>query len=50
MAGVPLPDGRIDHADVRIGDSQQPWGDRTCGFHDPLDNRWWVATHLRDFS
>ena len=87
-------DGRIDHADVRIGDSlvmlseaseayparpcvhfvyvddvdasyraalaagarsileptEQPWGDRTCGFHDPLDNRWWVATHLRDFS
>jgi uncharacterized glyoxalase superfamily protein PhnB len=30
--------------------TEQPWGDRTCGFHDPLDNRWWVATHLRDFS
>ena len=87
------PDGRIDHGDVRIGDSlvmlseaseayparpcvhfvyvqdvdatyraalaagatsilaptEQSWGDRTCGFVDPFDNRWWVATHLRDF-
>jgi PhnB protein len=83
------PDGRIDHGDVRIGDSlvmlseasarwparpcvhlvyvedvdatyraalaagatavlsptDQPWGDRVGGFHDPFDNRWWVATH-----
>lgn len=82
-------DGRIEHAEVRIGDSivmlsqaderypprpsvlftyvddvdathraavaagatsivspaDQPWGDRVGGFHDPLDNRWWVATH-----
>ena len=88
------PDGRVDHADVRIGDSlvmvseasdryparpcvhfayvddvdathraalaagavsilapaEQPWGDRVGGFVDPFDNRWWVATHLRDFS
>ena len=88
------PDGRIDHGDVRIGDSlvmlseaseqyparpcvhfvyvpdvdatyrtalaagatsileptEQSWGDRVCGFVDPLDNRWWVATHLREFS
>jgi len=88
------PDGRIGHADVRIGDSlvmvsdageafparpcvlfvyvddvdsthraalvagatsilepsDQPWGDRVGGFHDPFDNRWWVATHLREFS
>jgi PhnB protein len=60
------PDGRIDHADVRIGDSlvmlsaagatsileptEQSWGDRTCGFVDPSDNRWWVATHQREFS
>ena len=88
------PDGRIDHADVRIGDSlvmlseaskqfparpcvhfvyvpdvdvtnraalaagatsilepaKQSWGDRVCGFVDPFDNRWWVATHLREFS
>jgi PhnB protein len=88
------PDGRIDHADVRIGDSlvmlseaseqyparpcvhftyvpdvdatyraalaagatsileptEQSWGDRTCGFVDPFDNRWWVATHQREFS
>jgi PhnB protein len=60
------PDGRIDHADVRIGDSlvmlsaagatsileptEQSWGDRTCGFVDSFDNRWWVATRLREFS
>lgn len=87
-------DGRIGHADVRIGDSlvmisdssdayparptvlfayvddvdvtfrealaagaraivepaEQPWGDRVGGFNDPFDNRWWVATHLREFS
>jgi PhnB protein len=23
-----------------------PWGDRVAGFHDPCDNRWWVATCL----
>ena len=87
------PDGRIDHGDVRIGDSlvmlseaseayparpsvhfvyvpdvdatyraalaagatsileptEQRWGDRVCGFVDPFHNRWWVATHLREF-
>ena len=21
-----------------------PWGDRVAGFHDPADNRWWIAT------
>jgi PhnB protein len=26
--------------------SEQPWGDRVGGFHDPFDNRWWVGTHL----
>jgi PhnB protein len=25
-----------------------PWGDRVAGFHDPADNRWWVATCVRD--
>jgi hypothetical protein len=30
--------------------TEQSWGDRTCGFVDPFDNRWWVATHLRGFS
>jgi PhnB protein len=25
-----------------------PWGDRAAGFHDPADNRWWVATCVRD--
>ena len=24
----------------------QPWGDRVAGFHDPFDNRWWVATRI----
>jgi PhnB protein len=28
--------------------SEQLWGDRVGGFHDPFDNRWWVATHVRD--
>jgi uncharacterized glyoxalase superfamily protein PhnB len=26
--------------------TDQPWGDRVGGFHDPFDNRWWVATRL----
>jgi PhnB protein len=87
-------DGRINHTDVRIGDSivmlseasaeyparscvhyayvddvdatfrtalragatpimkpcDQPYGDRVAGFYDPFGNRWWVATHIRDFS
>jgi uncharacterized glyoxalase superfamily protein PhnB len=87
-------DGRVDHADVLIGDSlvmvssssetyparpsvylayvddvdvvyrtaleagatsivepaDQSWGDRTGGIVDPFDNRWWIATHLREFS
>jgi PhnB protein len=30
--------------------SEQAWSDRVGGFHDPFDNRWWVATHLRDFK
>ena len=25
-----------------------PWADRVAGFHDPADNRWWVATCLED--
>jgi PhnB protein len=31
-----------------VNPSEQPWGDRVGGFHDPFDNRWWVATHLKD--
>lgn len=27
--------------------TEQPWGDRVGGFHDPFDNRWWVATRTR---
>jgi PhnB protein len=30
--------------------TEQSWGDRVCGFVDSFDNRWWVATHLREFS
>ncbi len=29
---------------------EQPWGDRVGGVMDPFDNRWWIATHLREFS
>jgi PhnB protein len=25
--------------------TDQPWGDRVGGFHDPFGNRWWVARH-----
>ena len=31
-----------------VDPSEQPWGDRVGGFHDPFDNRWWVASHVRD--
>src|SRR5215471_12561837 len=85
-------DGRIDHAEVQLGNSvlmlsdassdhparpsvnfvyigdvdrvyeravaagatnlrapqDWPWGDRVAGFHDPADNRWWVATCVED--
>jgi hypothetical protein len=30
-----------------MGAAALPDGD---AFVDPFDNRWWVATHLRDFS
>jgi len=30
--------------------TERSWGDRVCGFVDPFDNRWRVATHLREFS
>ena len=33
-----------------LAPSEQSWGDRVGGFHDPFGNRWWVATHLRDFG
>ena len=32
-----------------IEPTDQPWGDRVSGFNDPWNNRWWVATHLREF-
>jgi uncharacterized glyoxalase superfamily protein PhnB len=37
-------------ASAIIEPAEQPWGDRVGGFNDPFDNRWWVATHLRDFT
>jgi PhnB protein len=27
----------------------QPWGDRVGGIVDSFENRWWIATHQRDF-
>jgi hypothetical protein len=30
-------------AEPIVEPSQQPWGDRVGGFHDPSKNRWWVA-------
>jgi PhnB protein len=30
--------------------TDQPYGDRCCGFLDAFDNRWWVATHQREFT
>jgi PhnB protein len=26
--------------------TEQPWGDRVGGFHDPFGNRWWIATRV----
>ena len=37
-------------ASALIEPAEQPWGDRVGGFHDPFDNRWWVATHVKDFT
>ena len=31
-------------AEAILEPSEQPWGDRVGGFHDPFANRWWVAT------
>ena len=30
--------------------ADQPWGDRVGGIIDSFDNRWWIATHQRDFT
>lgn len=52
MNDVDLTFGKALRAGARpiLEPSDQPYGDRVAGFHDPVDNRWWVATHLRDFS
>ena len=30
--------------------SDQPWGDRVGGIIDSFQNRWWIATHQREFT
>jgi PhnB protein len=30
--------------------ADQTWGDRVAGIFDPFDNRWWIGTHLHDFT
>jgi PhnB protein len=30
--------------------TDQSWGDRVSGVTDHFDNRWWIATHIRDFT
>lgn len=33
-----------------LAPTMQPWGDRAAGFHDPFDNRWWVATRVQQVT
>jgi uncharacterized glyoxalase superfamily protein PhnB len=37
-------------AESILAPTDQPYGDRVGGVHDPSGNRWWIATHVRDFS
>jgi uncharacterized glyoxalase superfamily protein PhnB len=30
--------------------SDQFYGDRTAGVHDPFGNEWWIGTHIEDLS
>ncbi|MDE3168998.1 MAG: VOC family protein [Acidobacteriota bacterium] len=30
--------------------TDQPYGDRSAGVHDPFGNRWFIATHVRDVA
>ena len=30
--------------------TDQPWGDRVSGVTDHFGNRWWIATHNREFT
>jgi hypothetical protein len=48
--GRHLPCCASGRSDLDPGADRAVLGDRTCGFVDPFDNRWWVATHLREFS
>ncbi len=51
------PDGKVGHAEVKIGDSilmladEFPdMGARMGTFEDPLGHKWNVATHVEDVS
>ena len=33
-----------------LAPTDQPWGDRVSGVTDRFGNRWWIATHSRDFT
>ena len=37
-------------AQVLLAPTDQPWGDRVGGIIDSFQNRWWIATHQRDFT
>jgi uncharacterized glyoxalase superfamily protein PhnB len=37
-------------ATALVAPADQPWGDRVGGIVDSFDNRWWIATHQRDFT
>ena len=44
-------DGAVSRAATALhAPADQPWGDRVGGIIDSFQNRWWIATHLRDFS
>jgi uncharacterized glyoxalase superfamily protein PhnB len=37
-------------AESILAPTDQPHGGRVGGVHDPFGKRWWIATHVRDFS
>ena len=49
------PDGRIGHAEIRIGDAvvmlaDEFYGDRMASLTDPFGHSWSFATHIEDVS